>query len=110
MTTRRRPLGLSALPGPSAPSWLIEAVLAIRRTYFIATGPVPFQQLATLQLFDPLLGLSRLGGHQVPSSQDSTEQSRIRRVASKVPSVQETSNGQEGPRDSIPGYQAPEGR
>ena len=93
-------------PGPSAPSWLIDAVLAIRRTYFIATGPVPFQQLAALQLFDPPLGLSRLGGQQVPSSQEGTEQSRIQQVASKVPSVQEASNGHEGPRDSVPGYQA----
>ena len=93
-------------PGPSAPSWLIDAVLAIRRTYFIATGPVPYQQLTALHLFDPPLGLSRLGGHQVPSSQEGTERSRIRQVACKVPTVQEASNGHEGARDSVPGYQA----
>ena len=95
-------------PGPSAPSWLIDAVLAIRRTYFIATGPMLFQQLDALQLFDVPLGLSRLGGHQVPNSQEGTEQSRIRRVTSKVRSIQEALDGlgQEGPRDSVPGYQA----
>ena len=75
-------------PGPSAPSWLIDAVLAIRRTYFIATGSMPFQHLDALQLFDAPLGLSRLGGHQVPNSQEGTEQSRIWRVTSKVRSIQ----------------------
>ena len=77
-------------PGPSVPSWLIDAVLAIRRTYFIASWPVPFQQLTAFQLFDAPLMLSRLGGHQVPSSQEDTEQSRIRQVTSKVPSIQES--------------------
>ena len=61
--------------------------------------------LAALKLLDVSLVLSRPGGHRtlrgVPSCQEGTKQSRIRRVASKASSIQEASGGQEGAGDWV---------
>ena len=103
----------------SSSLWLLCASRAPPRPHGLSTPFWPFGVPTLLLLGQcltsssppfifsiPPLGLSRLGGHQVPSSQEGTERSRIRQVACKVPTVQEASNGHEGARDSVPGYQA----
>ena len=61
--------------------------------------------LAAFKLLDASLVLSRPGGHRtlrgVPSCQEGTKQSRIRRVAGKLSSIQEASGGQKGAGDWV---------